>query len=158
DVQSDHSTVSKRHARLSLSQNGKLKIEDLGSANGTWRGRSRIQREAFGNGETVKFGSAEFRIELNEGRADPGASTVLLTRVRWWRRSGFDADGHVIQWPLRPKVDANGREVETSWIVGRTAERVDLVLADSRVSGEHAKIRYTPQRGLEICDLNSANG
>ena len=154
DVVSDNSTVSKRHARIRRTPNGKLEIEDLGSANGTWRGRSRIQREAFGTGDVVRFGSLEYRIELSANGSGP---TLMLPSASWLL-SGSDETGNPVHWHLQPTTDASGRQVETSWIVGRKNDKADLVLSDKRVSTEHAKIRYTPQRGLEICDLASSNG
>jgi pSer/pThr/pTyr-binding forkhead associated (FHA) protein len=154
DIVSDNSTVSKRHARITRAPNGKLQIEDLGSANGTWRGRSRIQREAFSAGDVVRFGSLEYRIELSGSGSGP---TMLMPSASWLL-SGSDEKGNAVHWHLQPTTDASGRQVETSWIVGRNSDRADRVLADKRVSAAHAKIRYTPQRGLEICDLGSSNG
>jgi pSer/pThr/pTyr-binding forkhead associated (FHA) protein len=154
DIVSDNSTVSKRHARITRTSNGKLQIEDLGSANGTWRGRSRIQRETFSAGDVVRFGSLEYRIELSGNGSGP---TMLMPSASWLL-AGSDEKGNAVQWHLQPTTDASGRQVEASWIVGRTSDRADKVLSDKRVSAAHAKIRYTPQRGLEICDLGSSNG
>jgi pSer/pThr/pTyr-binding forkhead associated (FHA) protein len=153
DIVSDNSTVSKRHARITRTSSGKLQIEDLSSANGTWRGRNRIQREVFGTGDVVRFGSLEYRIELSANGSGP---TQLMPAVAWML-SGSDEKGPV-HWHLQPTTDSAGRQMETNWIVGRNGGRADQVLTDKRVSAEHAKIRYTPQRGLEICDLGSSNG
>ncbi|MEQ1694262.1 MAG: FHA domain-containing protein [Hyphomicrobiaceae bacterium] len=158
DVVTDNSTVSKQHARLSLTPNGKLQVDDLGSANGTWRGRTRIQHEAFANGETVRFGAVEYRIEIIGAGANAVGETVFMTPNRSWLLSGFDEDGSTIHFKLQPEADQSGRQRDTSWIVGRSSDRVHLVLHDKSVSGEQAKIRFTPQRGLEICDLSSSNG
>jgi pSer/pThr/pTyr-binding forkhead associated (FHA) protein len=154
DIVCDHSTISKQHARITLAANGRLQIEDLGSANGTWRGRNRIQREAFGGGDIVRFGAVEYRIELSGN----GASSTLLMPSVSWELSGVEEGGRAVQWHLQPTADGSGRQVETAWIVGRSNESADLVLPDKRVSNQHAKIRFTPQRGLEICDLGSSNG
>ena len=154
DIVCDHNTVSKQHARITRMSNGKLQIEDLGSANGTWRGRSRIQREPFGGGDIVRFGAVEYRVELSGNGAN---STLLMPSVSW-ELSGLEEGGRAVQWHLQPTTDGSGRQVETSWIVGRNSEGADLVLPDKRVSSQHAKIRFTPQRGLEICDLGSSNG
>ena len=150
----DQSTVSKHHARLTLAPSGKLQIEDLGSANGTWRGRSRIQREAFGGGDVVRFGAVEYRVEMSGN----GASSTLIMPSVSWELSGLEEGGRAVHWHLQPVTDGSGRQVETAWIVGRGDASADLVLPDKRVSSQHAKIRFTPQRGLEICDLGSSNG
>jgi pSer/pThr/pTyr-binding forkhead associated (FHA) protein len=154
DIVCDHNTVSKQHARITRTSNGKLQIEDLGSANGTWRGRSRIQREAFGGGDIVRFGAVEYRVELSGNGAN---STLLMPSVSW-ELSGLEEGGRAVQWHLQPTADGSGRQAETTWIVGRSSDAADLVLPDKRVSSQHAKIRFTPQRGLEICDLGSSNG
>jgi pSer/pThr/pTyr-binding forkhead associated (FHA) protein len=154
DIVCDHSTVSKQHARITRTANGKLQIEDLGSANGTWRGRNRIQREAFSGGDIVRFGAIEYRVELSGN----GASSTLLMPSVSWQLSGLDEGGRAVQWHLQPTTDGSGRQLETTWIVGRSSEGADLVLSDKRVSSQQAKIRFTPQRGLEICDLGSSNG
>lgn len=158
DVVCDNSTVSKQHARLTLMPSGKLQVDDLGSANGTWRGRQRIQHEAFSSGDTVRFGAVEYRVEITGGGGSAAGETVFMTPSRSWVLSGFDENGTTIHWKLQPEVDTNGRQKETSWSVGRSSERVTFALGDKSVSSEHAKIRFTPQRGLEICDLSSSNG
>ena len=155
DLVSDHNTVSKKHARITRASNGKLQIEDLGTANGTWRGRNRIQREAFGGGDIVRFGAVEYRVELSGGN---GASSTLLMPSVSWELSGVEESGRAIRWHLEPTADGSGRQIETTWIVGRSTDGADLALTDKAVSSQHAKIRFTPQRGLEICDLGSSNG
>ena len=64
DARIDDKTVSKRHARLFLDGAGQLFIEDNDTANGTWKKNAKIKREPFASGDTVRFGGAEFRVEL----------------------------------------------------------------------------------------------
>lgn len=68
--------------------------------------------------------------------------------------SGFDKQGQLLQFRLAPKLDAK----EAAWLVGRHQSRVDFVIPDKAVSAEHARIRFSPSKGLEICDLDSSNG
>ena len=110
----DENTVSKRHARLTLDASGRLVIEDLGSSNGSWKKGAKITREAFVSGETVRFGSAEFKIEFPASLARQpavaaaggqipgtvlmpggGESAILL--------SGIDSNGRTVQFSLKPR-------------------------------------------------------
>ena len=57
-------TVSRKHACLSL-EDGHLRLEDLGSTNGTWTNRSRTERKTeVRNGDLVRFGDSEFTVML----------------------------------------------------------------------------------------------
>ena len=181
DIVVDNKTVSKRHARLSLDRGGTVLIEDLGSGNGTWKGKTKISRDVLANDDLVRFGAAEYRVELPRpagDRPDP-AGRHLPDRDRpaavpvpqgaldgnpktadrrtpqelAWLLSGFDETGKVLQFSLEP-----GSNDSRTWTVGRKADAADLVIAHKAVSSVHARLRYTHDRGLEICDLGSSNG
>ncbi len=83
--------VSRSHARLSL-RDGALRIEDLGSANGTFRNGSRIEEGALAVGDRVIVGP--FALEI-------GAGSLRLLDTR--NRARLDGRG------LR--VDASGRAI-----------------------------------------------
>src|SRR5262245_10366024 len=68
--------------------------------------------------------------------------------------SGFDDAGRLLKFRLQPKPGAK----EASWLIGRRQDRADFVIPDKAVSGEHARIRFSRDRGMEICDLDSSNG
>ena len=55
DIFLDDVTVSRRHAVVSRESDG-FRIEDLGSMNGTFLNRSRIDRDALENGDEVQIG------------------------------------------------------------------------------------------------------
>lgn len=183
DAVLEGNTVSKRHARIFTDPQGRFYVEDIGSNNGTWKGGREIKREPIGDGDVIRFGQSEYRVELSDarraatsqpapttgapstrnaglppqGQAEPRAPSAAADDEPGavaWILSGFDDSGHALQFPLRPRHDAS----ETTWTVGRRAERVDLHISQSTVSSEHARLRFSAQHGLEICDLNSANG
>lgn len=54
--------VSARHARMWIDDRGLLMIEDLGSTNGTYRGRDRIARARLRRGDVVSFGKLSYRV------------------------------------------------------------------------------------------------
>ena len=150
-----NSSVSRRHARINLDSAGHVVIEDAGSANGTWKSGAKITRETFASGELVRFGTVEYRIELPNDDAGGQRATELLPGTRGelpLMLSGADGDGQAIQLSIKPS------PVERTWTIGRKAGDVDLVIPNLRVSSIHARIRYRPGRGFEICDLGSSNG
>jgi pSer/pThr/pTyr-binding forkhead associated (FHA) protein len=52
----DHPSVSRRHARILVAA-GKAMLEDLGSKNGTYRNRKRIERRSpLSDGDEVRIG------------------------------------------------------------------------------------------------------
>ncbi|MCC7071343.1 MAG: GGDEF domain-containing protein [Deltaproteobacteria bacterium] len=54
-IQIDHESVSRRHARIVLSDNGVV-LSDLGSTNGTYVNDEAITERALGNGDLLKVG------------------------------------------------------------------------------------------------------
>lgn len=63
DVWLDDPDVSRRHARIRVdSSNRAATLEDLGSTNGTWVGRSRIQSQTtLGDGNVIRFGPVQLK-------------------------------------------------------------------------------------------------
>jgi DNA-binding winged helix-turn-helix (wHTH) protein len=72
----DHASVSRRHARIVVSPEGAL-LEDLGSKNGTFIARRRVERAAaLADGDQIFLGSAplEFRaVRAASTETTPGA-------------------------------------------------------------------------------------
>jgi hypothetical protein len=129
DIVITDNTVSKRHAKISMGGPGKLVVEDQQSGNGTWRDGQRIKCETFASGDVIKFGSAEFRLQLPGDRSpaprngmhptvfndssgrDRGPPATPGPSERTWMLSGHDEKGMVIQFPLRPRSDGSeGRQ------------------------------------------------
>ena len=68
DVTLLHSTVSRRHARLSVSRDNRLEIEDLGSMNGTWIDGVAVKAEvaaALKPGATLRIGDIELVVRYD---------------------------------------------------------------------------------------------
>jgi len=55
DIQIDDSAVSRRHARI-VARDGAYAVEDLGSANGTFLGGTRISRQELESGDRIQLG------------------------------------------------------------------------------------------------------
>jgi pSer/pThr/pTyr-binding forkhead associated (FHA) protein len=74
DVVIDSTTVSRRHARLTVGAGG-TRVEDLGSRNGTWVRGERIEVPAeLGDDEQFRLGSA--RVTLHLGGLGQGTATL----------------------------------------------------------------------------------
>jgi hypothetical protein len=63
DVVLTDNRVSGRHARIWCDESGALRVEDLGSSNGTWRGGKRIERGGLASGDEIRFGAVAFKVQ-----------------------------------------------------------------------------------------------
>jgi pSer/pThr/pTyr-binding forkhead associated (FHA) protein len=63
DVSLAHSSVSRRHALLEKTTDG-WSLRDLGSANGTFLGRSRVTEVPLSTGAALRFGEVEALFEV----------------------------------------------------------------------------------------------
>jgi FHA domain-containing protein len=68
--------------------------------------------------------------------------------------SGFDEAGRPLTFRFLPKAGVK----EATWLIGRREDRADFVIPNKTVSAEHARIRFSSGKGMEICDLDSSNG
>lgn len=61
-IQVDQDAVSRQHARLTVGDQGRVVIEDLGSTNGTWVNDEQVEGELkLRNGDLVKIGRTVFK-------------------------------------------------------------------------------------------------
>jgi hypothetical protein len=140
-------TVSPRHARFTES-GGVLRVEDLGSMNGTFL-RLREQRRIT-VGEEIRLGRQLLRIEplprppLHDGNVRPWGAPDPGSRFRLSQILEGGGVGDV--FPLRDGENAIGRE----------AGEVTFP-ADRYVSGRHARVDVSGP-GLTLADTGSSNG
>ena len=157
--------ISAGHARLFQDDSG-YRIEDLGSANGTWLGRRRLAphvAEAFAVGEAIHLADVELCFEGELSDAEPGHSGEgTATLARRLVHDIFAACAHAEY--ARLVVEAGpglGRELALAasgrvFKLGR-GELCDLVIPDDDVSREHAAFERGPE-GIAVRDLGSKNG
>ena len=119
-------------------------LEDLKSANGTYRNEERVDRVRLNDGDRIRIGSTELRFELVEGPEeiqleDPGAEdsryAILFT--------GGERSGE--RMPIAARLT-----------LGRRGNN-DVKLNDSKVSGAHAELCVEEGRPV-LRDLGSTNG
>jgi hypothetical protein len=77
DVVIEHGSVSRKHAVLER-RGGSWFVVDQGSANGTFLDSVKVGEGALRNGQELRFGAAAFRVEL-EGGADEAGATMLTS-------------------------------------------------------------------------------
>jgi pSer/pThr/pTyr-binding forkhead associated (FHA) protein len=65
DLQIPLSDVSRRHCELRI-KNDKVAVRDLGSSNGTYINKKRIQQEEIEAGETLTIGPVIFTVVIND--------------------------------------------------------------------------------------------
>jgi DNA-binding winged helix-turn-helix (wHTH) protein len=71
----DAATVSRRHARIVITEEGST-IDDLGSKNGTWVGKARVARaRPLAHGDEIRLGEVWVRFE-RPSRVDPTRSAA----------------------------------------------------------------------------------
>jgi len=58
--------IAKSHCRLQLSPDGRVVVEDLATASGTWIGASRIVQGRLKPGESLTLGEYRFRLDLRQ--------------------------------------------------------------------------------------------
>jgi pSer/pThr/pTyr-binding forkhead associated (FHA) protein len=158
EIPIEDDTVSSAHARLEINaQTQRVVVTDLNSSNGTFVNGSRINSAQAQAGDTLRFGTAEFKLTAGAVAAAGGARASAPAN-HGWMLSGFDPSGRALQFELRPPA-ANGRAAEAAtWTVGRDRSRAQFVIDDDSVSGAHAQIIYDARQGLTLRDLGSTNG
>ncbi|MEJ7809067.1 MAG: adenylate/guanylate cyclase domain-containing protein [Gemmatimonadaceae bacterium] len=73
-------TVSRRHAGLTVSEEG-VRVQDLGSSNGTFVNGERVDGAVLRAGDVVVFGKMSFRVEAVPGEPPPTLSSETETAV-----------------------------------------------------------------------------
>jgi len=151
----DEISISRRHARFSF-ESGRMSVEDLGSANGTYIGSQRLAPNTptlVPENETVRAGDVEVRFTPVEAPRPPaGARTVLESPAE-----GGAAMRYGVLHIRLPSGETRDFPMEQPSItVGRAGDN-QLSLDEISVSRRHARLTVESSR-LMIEDLGSANG
>jgi pSer/pThr/pTyr-binding forkhead associated (FHA) protein len=72
--------ISRKHCRITK-EDASLKIEDLGSSNGTYRNGERVQAATVVAGDTIQVGSIAFVVQIDGTPADEEMQPVLAQRA-----------------------------------------------------------------------------
>jgi hypothetical protein len=161
DVPIPDPAVSGRHARLSWLEDGRILVEDLGSANGTFIEGTRVARGAIRVGDAVQLGSASLPWSHPRVvaflRARSGGGTMVMNAAPAARRRKRSWLALLV--PLVAMVALGGalalvllRPEEAQEIVTRAAEPVRETVAEAAYpvgSPQEAEIRAHRLAGID---------
>ena len=134
----DDPVLSRRHARLARDAEGRLTIEDLGSANGTFVNGQRVQApRTLEVGDLVSVGETVLEVTETPSAAAVESSEELL----------------VIEGPF-----AGRRLAADGLVLGRSVAGPGGMPDDPELSRRHARVGRDADGRLTIEDLGSANG
>lgn len=143
DVLISDSTVSRRHACITLEENHAY-LQDLGSTNGTQLNGQPVGAERVPlppNAELV-FGSVAMKLELPEGFETPAVAAEVAPPLAHL----VGVSDPNLRFPLYTRPQRIGRRAGN-----------DIVVPDAYVSGQHAVIEIIGA-DVRITDLGSTNG
>src|SRR5215470_17385574 len=81
DIVLDEPSLSRLHARISMTRDGIAVVEDLGSTNGVFFNGSLRRSGNLKVGDRVRLGSVEFELEEVEGPGEPPPPTEDRTYI-----------------------------------------------------------------------------
>lgn len=154
DVILSEKTVSRHHAQIEIDENRSVRVEDLGSTNGTRiNGQTLLPRSArpARDGEYIQFGSVELRLFVPnpdapeaEGAADAAEAPAVS-----------EAAARLVA--VRGDVSKTISLIPGVTTFGRRADNTVVLRDDPYVSGSHARITAEGD-DFQLTDLGSTNG
>jgi pSer/pThr/pTyr-binding forkhead associated (FHA) protein/tRNA A-37 threonylcarbamoyl transferase component Bud32 len=146
----DDPEISRRHARLSRGSRGELRIEDLGSSNGTFVNGERLEAaRVLELGDVVRVGTTELAVTDAEGQVpeETRIGSPAVTKVT------VPEELLVLEGRAKGKRMTLGDE----FLIGRAESGDGRLGDDPELSRRHARIFRDGGR-IMIEDLGSANG
>lgn len=124
--------LSRRHAELARGANGRLVLTDMGSTNGTFVNRERINGSALvGENDIIHFGNAEYRLGRHRAESELPADdsrTMIVPKskmsqnfVPQERQFRAFLNGEGIAGAVQPIVDARSSGLVAYELLGRCA-------------------------------------
>ncbi|MCB1188588.1 FHA domain-containing protein [bacterium] len=178
DIQIGDGYLSRRHALFTASA-GKLSVSDLGSANGSFVGDMKLDRDAphdLPDGTQLRLGRTDFTVRAMDFEPAAEASETLVSPVQ------EDNSDVATDSPIPESITdtdtseaAEAGRQNSGWVItneqhgsiaiplgettlGRSAAKSDLQLSgDGYVSGLHGMLSASAD-GLVYSDLGSTNG
>jgi len=155
----DDPEISRRHARLSRGADGRLTIEDLGSANGTFVNGERIDAlRSLASGDVVRVGQTVLQV------TDAGSSATheVLPEAAAAASAG-ETPSVAVEAAEELLITAGaspGRRLALGdeFVIGRAVTGEGGLGADPELSRRHARLGRDAGGRLTIEDLGSANG
>ena len=153
----DDLEISRRHARVSRAADGRLTIEDLGSANGTFVNGERIDAlRTLDLGDVVRVGNTVLQVTDRFGAVPAGPRAATGAAAGEPTRATAEA-GEVL---VVTAGTALGRRLTLGdeLVIGRGGSGEGTLSDDVELSRRHARVARDARSELSIEDLGSANG
>ncbi len=178
DILSSEGTVSRNHAKVTVSESGVL-VEDLGSSNGSRVGDRKLaagESAPAVSGDQLRFGNWKLKLEVSAAGFAPVAAeqTILAAEATIMEAAPVAAEAEDISadYPeaaekpvatavaaLLVKLEGPGEDLPipaTTTTFGRKAG-CDVVIADPYLSGKHG-VFTVADGAVTITDTGSTNG
>lgn len=122
--------VSRKHCRI-LVDGDDLRLEDLGSSNGTYHNGTRVQEAGLDAGDTVQIGPLAFVVQIDGAPSDQNLQPVLAEGSSAGAKSSPDPDG------LNPTAQADAADGLDDDIFAQIsdADGSSVMIADADDSG-----------------------
>ncbi|WP_441249660.1 FHA domain-containing protein [Kitasatospora sp. McL0602] len=165
DFRFEDARVSWRHATISCTGN-RWQLEDHGSTNGTYDGKSRTRQAVIKPGTVLHLGNAQNGPRLAFSAPVVVSAAVVAAAVTedWFDAAtrlgpGIPAPRPAAAVPSRPAptMIRNLTPAMRVLRIGRALDN-DIVVSDLQVSRHHAELRHLTDGRYEIVDLGSHNG
>lgn len=172
DVLLAHNTVSRKHAVVTVEENGVF-VEDCGSTNGTSVDGHKIEpgeRVQVKNGTEVVFGNSALKFDFPDAECAEKEAEALKSDAE---EEEIEQDQPITEVeaggePVEPKPEPVARLVSKDGslsfaikpgvnTIGRRDGANDIVIPDPYCSGRHADLTAEDER-LILTDLGSTNG
>ena len=160
-------SLSRHHAELTVTES-RLRVRDLGSANGTFVNGDRIRDGQLAHDDRIRFGNREFLvvapIDLVKGRERVDDTTEVQGNFGDRRDGELETEiltGSALKAQLVEQTNVLGPgwrlQIDKSPLrLGRNADN-EVIVADVSVSRVHAELSLRGYR-WQIEDLHSSNG
>ncbi len=149
-------TVSRRHAELSLTNDG-VRIRDLGSSNGTFVNGARVTETNVVDGDIVTFGKVGFKVvevtppiaggmvpeEVGPAAKPPPDATIV-------RQVAVSADGELEQQVVSRPSGASHLKLEGESLEERQARKLSLLLEISKELSKQQDVNKLLEKVVDI--------
>jgi pSer/pThr/pTyr-binding forkhead associated (FHA) protein len=176
DILSSEGTVSRNHAKITVSETGVL-VEDLGSSNGSRVGDRKLaagESAPAVSGDQLRFGNWKLKLEVSAAATAPAEQTIMAAEATIMEAAPIAAAADPVSTDsvepavepaaipvaaLLVKLEGPGEDLPipaTTITFGRKVG-CDVVIADPYLSGKHG-VFTVADGAVTITDTGSTNG
>jgi len=132
--------VSRKHCRL-IKDDNSLRVEDLGSSNGTYRNGQRVQESVLEAGDRVKVGPVTFVVQIDGVPADDELTPEPPEKAADASGPGLDVADHEAQ-----EMEQENEEAAAAHASGDTPNLDDLAMAAEMPPAEEEPVEHASRK------------